>query len=239
MVRRVIKLQWWWHGASRCYDAPAMTKTLDIAFISDVVCPWCAVGLHALEQALTQFPDVAVTRRVMPFELNPDMGPQGQDIVAYLAAKYRMTPAQIAKAQETVRQRGEQVGFEFRTERRTRTWNTFAAHRLLHWAGLPDAPPGAQWLLKKRLLAAYFTDGLNPADAGVLVDAADAVGLDPIAACVVVESGQYADEVRAAQKHVAAMGISAVPATVFNDWLVLSGGHPVETFRNAIADALA
>ena len=215
-----------------------MPKTLDITFVSDVVCPWCAIGLHALERALAQFPDLVVTRRVAPFELHPDMGPAGEALVPYLAAKYGMTAAQVAETQEAIRRRGAQVGFEFRMDRRTRTYNTFSAHRLLHWAGLPDAPAGAQWQLKKRLLAAHFTDGHNPGDADVLAAAAADAGLDPRAAREVIDSGRYADEVRAEERQILALGIRAVPATILDKRHLVSGGQPVEAFREAIAQAI-
>jgi predicted DsbA family dithiol-disulfide isomerase len=113
---------------------------LDIAFVSDVACPWCAIGLASLEQALERLhAEVETTIRVEPFELNPDMGSEGAEVVPYLARKYGRTAEQVAQAQARIRERGAAVGFSFGD--RKHVWNTFNAHRILHWAGLE----GVRW----------------------------------------------------------------------------------------------
>ena len=141
---------------------------MKIDFVSDVSCPWCAIGLSALEQALARVgPEIQATLHFQPFELNPQMAAQGQDITEHLAQKYGIDAAQIAANTEAIRQRGAAVGFEFGIGKRSRIYNTFDAHRLLHWAGLQGGGP--QRALKHALLKAYFTDGLNPSDAGVLL----------------------------------------------------------------------
>jgi len=115
---------------------PAMNTPLKIDFVSDVSCPWCVVGLGALEQALERLQgSVSASIRFQPFELNPHMGPEGQDIGEHLTQKYGSTPEQQAQIRETIRARGAEVGFTFNPGGRGRTWNTFDAHRLLHWAG--------------------------------------------------------------------------------------------------------
>ena len=148
-------------------------NSLKIDFVSDVSCPWCAIGLHALEKALQNLAgEVSATLVFQPFELNPGMLPEGQDITEHLTQKYGTTPEQQAAAREAIRQRGAEVGFIFRQEGRTRIYNTFDAHRLLHWAGLPTTRPvGLQGALKKRLLQAYFTDGEDPSSHEVLLRA--------------------------------------------------------------------
>src|SRR5437867_3518772 len=113
-----------------------MTQPLHIDFVSDVACPWCAVGLASLERALEKLAgEVPVEIRFQPFELNPQMGPEGQDVTEHLTQKYGSTPEQQARAREGIAARGASVGFQFRKEGRGRVWNTFDAHRLLHWAG--------------------------------------------------------------------------------------------------------
>src|SRR5262245_53423583 len=134
---------------------------LKIDFVSDVSCPWCVIGLRSLEQALGRI-DGAVTADIhlQPFELNPHMPPEGQDVAEHIAQKYGATPEQLAVNQERIRARGEELGFTFAMDKRRRIYNTFEAHRLLHWAELE----GRQLALKKALFAAYFTEGRNPSD---------------------------------------------------------------------------
>ncbi|MFN0183727.1 MAG: DsbA family oxidoreductase [Aquabacterium sp.] len=202
-----------------------------IDFVSDVACPWCAVGLNALEAALDKLDgEVAVEIAFQPYELNPDMPAEGADTVQYLGAKYGIDAAQIARNQAAIRERGAEVGFTFGT--RSRVWNTFDAHRLLHWAGLQS--PAAQRALKHGLLKAYHGEGRNPGAADVLVAVASAVGLDAQAARAVLDSGQFTDEVRAAEQRWHQAGISAVPSVVINDEYLIQGGQPADTFERAL-----
>ncbi len=211
---------------------------MKIDFVSDVSCPWCAIGLSALEQALARVgPDIQATLHFQPFELNPQMGAQGQDITEHLAQKYGIDAAQIAANTEAIRQRGASVGFEFGIGKRSRIYNTFDAHRLLHWAGLQGAEP--QRRLKHALLKAYFTDGQNPSDAAVLVAAASAAGLDANAAQAVLGSEQYSADVRQAEAFYQQQGIHAVPAVIINDRHLISGGQPVEVFEQALRQIAA
>ena len=212
---------------------PAAPALLKIDFVSDVVCPWCAIGLHALESALQ---DTGLAGRValhfQPFELNPQMPAEGEDIDEHLARKYGATPEQGARNREAIRARGAALGFEFNMQARSRIHNTFSAHRLLHWAGLQGAAP--QQALKHALLAAYFTEGRNPDDARVLRDCAAAAGLDADAADAVLASGAYAEEVRAAEAFYAGHGIQAVPSVIIDDRHLIQGGQPPEVFAQAL-----
>ncbi|WP_321902808.1 DsbA family oxidoreductase [Paraburkholderia tropica] len=211
-----------------------MTQALQIDFISDIACPWCAIGLSSLQRALANLGDSVEARMtVHPFELNPDMGPDGESIVEYLGKKYGRTPEQIAETQEAIRERGESVGFTFGP--RTRIYNTFDAHRLLYWARLE----GRQVSLKMALLRAYHGEGQDMSDHAVLVAVAQSVGLDAGKAREVLETGAYADEVRGEEQQAQAMGVQSVPAIVFNEQYLISGGQPVETFENAIRQILA
>lgn len=213
-------------------NAPA--KTLKIDFVSDVVCPWCAIGLASLEQALERVGgEIGAELHFHPFELNPQMGPEGEDIVEHLGRKYGIDAAQIARNREAIRQRGAAVGFRFGG--RDRTWNTFDAHRLLHWAGLE----GRQHELKRELLAAYHGDGDNPSDPEVLVRRAVAAGLDGERAREVLASGAYANDVRAEERHWLELGIHSVPAVVVNDRHLISGGQPPEVFEQALRQIAA
>ena len=204
---------------------------MKIDFVSDIACPWCAVGLNALERALERLGDeVSVQLHFQPFELNPQMPPEGEDTVQHLSRKYGLSPEQLAKNREAIRERGAAVGF--RIGERPRIWNTFDAHRLLHWAGL--AGPTRQRALKHALLGAYHTDGENPGDAAVLLRAARQAGLDEAEAREVIESGRYAAEVRSAERHWQELGIHSVPSVIVDDRHLIQGGQPPEVFERAL-----
>ena len=207
---------------------------MKISFVSDVVCPWCAIGLASLEQALAQAGDVLgpVDLRVEPFELNPQMAPEGEDIVEHLTRKYGMTAEQVRDNQGRIRDRAAGVGVDFRMDRRSRTWNTFDAHRLLHWAGTLGA--AEQLGLKRALLRAYFTDGDNPGARDVLLREVRTLGLDEAAAAQVIDSGAFADEVREHEQFWQQAGIHSVPAVIINDRHLISGGQPPEVFEQAL-----
>lgn len=207
-------------------QAPAK---LQVDFVSDVACPWCAVGLNALEQALERLKDeVAVDLRFQPFELNPQMGPDGEDSTEHLKRKYGMGDEQLAAARDNLRRRGREVGFEF--GQRPRIWNTFDAHRVIHWAGLQ----GRQHAMKRALLQAYQGDDRNPSDRAVLIDCARQCGLDEAQAAEVIDSQAYAAEVRQAQAVWRQAGIQSVPSVIINERHLIQGGQPVEVFEQAL-----
>ncbi|MGH8236922.1 MAG: DsbA family oxidoreductase, partial [Steroidobacteraceae bacterium] len=209
------------------------TAKLKIDFVSDVSCPWCVIGLRALEQALERVGDAAgADIHFQPFELNPHLPPQGQDITEHLVQKYGSTPEQLRRNQEAIRDRGADLGFTFELGKRSRVYNTFDAHRLLHWAELE----GRQHELQRALFAAYFTDGRNPSDRDVLVELAAQAGLDPVRAREVLESNSYADEVREREQFYGQQGISAVPSVIVNDKYLIQGGQPVEVFERALRE---
>lgn len=211
-----------------------MKQQLTIDFVSDIACPWCAIGLSSLELALSRLGDVVDAQiAVHPFELNPEIGPDGEAIVDYLGKKYGRTPDQIAETQAMIRERGASVGFTFGP--RTQVYNTFDAHRLIYWAGIE----GKQLPLKLALLRAYHSEGKNPGDHEVLVEAAQSVGLDAAEAREVLRSGAYTDDVRAEEREYQAKGIQSVPAIIFNGRYLVSGGQPVETFEQVIQQILA
>lgn len=213
-----------------------MSAKLKIDFVSDVSCPWCAVGLNALEQALAEVgPEIRAEMHFQPFELNPQMAPEGEDIIEHIGRKYGATPEQTAKNQEAIRQRGEEVGFTFRMDARRRIYNTFDAHRLLHWA----EEEGRQRELKHALFDAYFTRGENPSDRAVLVAAAERAGLDAGRAAAVLDSGEYADAVRERERFYLDAGIHSVPAVIVNDRHLIQGGQPAQVFAQALRQIAA
>jgi len=216
-----------------------MSTTLTIDFVSDVSCPWCAIGLSALEQALERLaPELDAELHLQPFELNPGMPAGGQDITEHLTQKYGSTAAQQTAIRDTIRQRGADVGFTFRMEGRDRIYNTFDAHRLLHWAEV-EGQPGQQLALKKALLQAYFTNGQSPESHAVLTQAAVSAGLDPVRAQAVLASNAFADDVREREQLYLNAGIHSVPAVIINRQHLISGGQPVAVFEQALRQIAA
>ena len=215
-----------------------MTTALKIDFVSDIACPWCAVGLYALETALDRLQgEVAVDLHFQPFELNPHMAPGGQDLGEHLTEKYGSSPAQQAQIRQTIAARGAEVGFQFAPGGRGRVYNTFDAHRLLTWA--EDQGEGAQRRLKKALLTAYQGRAECIEDQAVLLQAVQDAGLDPVLAREVLDSGAYADQVRAVEKLYQQSGIHSVPAVIINDQYLISGGQPVEVFEQSLRQIAA
>lgn len=213
-----------------------MSKPMRIDFVSDVSCPWCIIGLKSLETALQRLDgEIAAELHFQPFELNPGMPPGGQDIGEHLAQKYGSSPAQVEASREAIRARGAALGFSFRMDRRGRIYNTFDAHRLLHWAELE----GRQAALKHALFAAYFTEGRDPGDHQVLVELAGRVGLDTTRAQQILKSGAYAAEVRAQEQFYQERGIHSVPAIILNQRHLISGGQPPEVFEQALRQVAA
>lgn len=206
-----------------------MTTRLNIDFVSDVSCPWCAIGLASLESALSRLDgQIDADIHFKPFELNPQMPPGGRDTVEYLTEKYGSAPEQIARNSDAIRARGKEVGFVFNN--RARVYNTFDAHRLLHWAEMQ----GRQRALKHALLRAYFTDGEDPGAHDVLLRLAVEVGLDAKQAQEVLSCGAYADDVRDQERFYLEQGINSVPAIIINGRHLISGGQPVEVFEQAL-----
>lgn len=209
---------------------------MKIDFVSDVSCPWCVIGLKALEAAIARLGDEVETEiHFQPFELNPQMPSEGQDITEHLAQKYGATPEQSEQTRAMIRARGEEVGFTFSLDQRSRIYNTFDAHRLLHWA----EQEGRQLALKHALFKAYFTDGENPGAHEVLLRLAGAAGLDTARAREILSSDAYAGDVRKQQRFYLEQGISAVPAVIVNERHLIQGGHPAEVFEQALRQIAA
>ena len=210
-----------------------MSVPVKIDFVSDVACPWCAVGLKSLEAAIARVGgELEVELRFQPFELNPQMPAEGEDAVEHLTRKYGITAEQAARNGEAIRARGAELDFEFRMDRRRHVYNTFDAHRLLHWA--ESQGEGRQLALKQALLRAYFTDGQDVSSAEVLAGLAVEAGLDGERARQILASDEYAQAVRAQESFYTSQGITAVPSVIFNDRHLVQGGQPVELFEQAL-----
>ena len=213
-----------------------MATHLKIDFVSDVSCPWCVVGLRALEQAIARVgSEIDVEIEFQPFELNPKMTSEGQDLEEHITRKYGMGAADLARNREAIRVSGAALGFEFSMAKRGRIYNTFNAHRLLTWA----AEEGRQRELKHALFEAYFTHGRDPSATEVLVETAAAVGLDPVRARAILAADDYAAEVRERERFYQERGIHAVPAVIMNDRHLLQGGQPSEVFEQALRQVAA
>lgn len=213
-----------------------MAQHVKIDFVSDIACPWCIIGLKGLQIALTRLEgEVTADIRFHPFELNPSMGPEGQNLAEHIAQKYGSTPEQSAANRAAIRERAEGVGFTIAMGQDSRIYNTFDAHRLLHWAG----ELGDQTGLKLALFEAYFTQGAKISEQDVLLAAVARAGLDTIRAREVLESELYADVVREEEALWQSRGINSVPAIVVNERYLISGGQPPEAFEQALRSIAA
>lgn len=210
-----------------------MTQALRIDFVSDVACPWCVVGLRSLLQALDAVGDqVKAEIRFQPFELNPNMAPEGENTTEHIQKKYGASPERSAASRQAIKESGERLGFMFNYSPESRIWNTFDAHRLLHWAGLE----GKQLALKEALFKSNFTDQRPTNDPNALADAAAEAGLDPARARAILASDEFAAEVRAEEEHWRRNGIQAVPSVIFNERWLIQGGQPPQVFEQAIRE---
>jgi predicted DsbA family dithiol-disulfide isomerase len=217
-------------------STPATPAAVRIDFVSDVSCPWCAIGLASLQQALAKLAgEVSAEIHFQPFELNPQMAAEGEDSTEHLVHKYGSSAEQIDANRAAIRARGAALGFTFNMDRRSRVYNTFDAHRLLHWAELE----GRQLALKQLLLRAYFTDGEDVSAHETLLRLAIGAGLDAERARQVLASDEYAAEVRAQEQFFMSRGIHSVPATIINGEHLISGGQPPEAFEQALRQITA
>lgn len=203
-----------------------------------MACPWCAIGLASLQQALTQLDGTLKAEiHLQPFELNPNLPFEGEDATEHLMGKYGIGEEQLEANRAAIRERAAALGLAFNLRKGSRVYNTFDAHRLLHWAELQNNELAL--VLKRALLRAYFGDGENVADRDVLVRIARETGLDADAARRVLDSDEFADAVRAQERHFQQAGIQSVPATIVNGQYLISGGQPPEAFERALREIAA
>lgn len=215
-----------------------MKPTIKIDFVSDVACPWCAVGLGNLNQAIAQLSDKANFEvHFRPFELNPKMPLGGQDAIEHLTEKYGLTVEQVKANQANIRAKALEAGFEFHLEGRKRVYNTFDAHRLLHWAG-QEFGVEKQSTLKKELLNTYFCLAVSLDDQENLIAAVTRSGLDKDRAQEVLQNNEFSKEVREEESTYTNAGISSVPSIILNDQYLLQGAQPPESFVNAFKELI-
>ncbi len=206
---------------------------IQVDIVSDVMCPWCIVGFKQFEQALGKVGAGAYIRW-HPFELNPDMAPEGQNLGEHITEKYGSTPEQSAQARERLTALGQELGFAFNFSDESRIVNTFAAHQLLGWA----QTQGLQHPLKMALFDAHFTQGLNVSNVETLLDVAASVGLDRSAAAEVLTSQSHAEETRAHQQFWTSKGVSGVPSMVFDGRYMLTGAQGADTYAQMLMKVL-
>ena len=212
---------------------------IKIDYVSDIACPWCAVGLGGLEQAIKKIGDAfEVEVHFQPFELNPDMPPGGQDVFEHLTQKYGKTVEQVRATQNEIKARAAAVGYPFHPEGRKHVYNTFNAHRLLHWAGL-ECGAQAQHRLKRELLVTYFQLAVDLDEPQNLLDAVNRAGLDSKRASAILATDEFAADVRAQQMKYTSMGIHSVPSIIINDKYLLQGAQPAEAFEEALRQVAA
>ena len=192
-------------------------------------------GYGNLTQALEQLSSVEANIQWHPFQLNPQMGKEGQDINEHLIEKYGLSDQQMSDNKQHIQQMGKQAGFDMSFDKRARIYNTLDCHVLLHYA----QEKGKQTELKLALFKAYFTDGKDVSDRAVLIEAADSVGLDKVEAQVVLNDENYKKTVLDEESKFKSMGISSVPAFIINDKYLLSGGQPVENFLQSLTEIAA
>ena len=206
-------------------------RTLTIDIWSDVMCPWCLVGWGNLRQALDSLEgEIAANLRWHAFELNPDMGPEGENLRDHVKRKYGSSAADSAAARDRITAIGKEIGFDFAFAEDQRMWNTFRAHQLIDWA----EGQGRAHDMKLALLTAYFAQGRNVDDLDVLVDVAEGIGLDADQARQALDSGSQADQVRGKQRFWTQQGITGVPAMVVENKFMIPGAQPAEAYADAL-----
>lgn len=210
-------------------DVDNLENLLQIDIVSDVVCPWCIVGFKQLEQAIEET-GVSAAIKWHPFELNPDMPQEGENLRAHIMRKYGVSAEQSQDTRERLTQLGAGLGFDFRFTDGMQMVNTFKAHQLLHWAG----PEGKEHPLKMALFEAYFKDGKDVSDTDTLADIAASVGLDRQEAVRVLQDGRFADVVREEESFWRQNVIEGVPAVIFERRHMISGAQGAENYAAII-----
>jgi predicted DsbA family dithiol-disulfide isomerase len=207
-----------------------MTNPLRIDIVSDVMCPWCIIGYRQLSQALAA---VGTDHEIHwhPFELNPQMPPEGQNTRDHIIEKYGSTPEQSEQSRQHMTALADELGFDFEWTEDSRMHNTFNTHQLLHWAGTQ----GRKHDLKLALFTAHFTDQRNLSDNAVLADIAAETGLDRAQAAAVLDDQRFANDVRSAEEYWQQQGISGVPAVVFDQKHLITGAQGVDNYTNILS----
>ena len=213
-----------------------MSNKIQLDIVSDVVCPWCIIGYKNLQTAIDEL-DVAdkIELQWQPFELNPNMPPEGQDLREHVAEKYGSSREDSDKSRLNISQRGAEVGFTFNFFEEMKIVNTRDAHILLEYADVH----GKQTELKLALFTAAFTDQKDVSNRETLLNEVEKIGVDVEQAKTRLEESKYRDQVIEHERFWQGLGISAVPAVVFNRTSALSGAQPVEAYKQVLTELLA
>jgi predicted DsbA family dithiol-disulfide isomerase len=203
--------------------------SIKVDIISDIVCPWCLIGYRQLEKALA-IAGVEADIRWHPFELNPDMAPEGEDVAAHVARKYGASPEQSRESRNRMAAIAEPLGIHFDRSPGRRIYNSFAAHQLLHWA----KDSGRQTALKLALFEAYFGRGANVSERDVLLVAVEEAGLDRAEAAAVLADQRFAAAVRALEARWREMEIHGVPTFILAERGIVMGAQGEERLASAL-----
>lgn len=198
----------------------SIDSVIKIDIVSDVSCPWCAVGYNELKKAIAQF-DGEVDIAWLPFEINPDMSKEGQDVASYLSQKYGMTSEQQQQNMAMIESRGHAAGFEFKPMKDRHVYNSFDCHCLLHIAKEYDL----QTPLKLALLSLYFQRGGDISDREMLSNTARDAGLPSDAIARAFYDKQLRDEVRDVMQQIRAAGVTSVPTLIVNNQYAIAGAQ--------------
>ncbi|WP_137679648.1 DsbA family oxidoreductase [Aurantiacibacter suaedae] len=216
-----------------------MADEIEVDVWSDVVCPWCAIGTAQFLSAVDSLKgELDVTIRFMPFELNPDMAPEGHNQIDLLAKAYNKSPADVLQMRRHVEQAGEEAGFPMTwqgegEEPVLMVWNSHDAHKLLRWA-LTVSEPARQVALKQALFRAYFQLRQNISDRAVLLDLAEAQEFDRTAAAEALDDPALSEAVRMEERRAAQNQITSVPTMVVAGKYILQGAAPPAQYREAL-----
>ncbi|AAV95341.1 DsbA family oxidoreductase [Ruegeria pomeroyi] len=211
-----------------------MTQTVKLDILSDPICPWCYIGKTQLDKALAAIPDHPFVIEWHPFQLNPDMAPEGMDRREYLERKFGGKEGAV-RAYAPVVEHAEKAGLAIDFEAMQRTPNTLDAHRLIHWAGVE----GKQTEAVDALFAAYFTEGRDIGDAEVLADIADSIGMDAAVVLKLLKSDADRDDIAKRDSHSREMGVSSVPTFIVANQHAVPGAQPPELWEQVIREIMS
>ncbi len=206
---------------------------IQIDIVSDIACPWCAIGYARLERAMkTLGAEYEFTVQWHAFELDPEHSGKGEPILPALVRKYGGSEEEMRANQARMKAVAKDLGLNFEKLQERLTCNTFDAHRLVKWA----KEQGKQTAMKQTLFEAYFGQAMDVADLNTLLSCVDAVGLDQAKAKEILESDLYVDEVREDEATYQQMGITSVPAYIINNKYLIPGAQESDAFVQALEE---
>lgn len=213
-----------------------MTNKLKIDIVSDVVCPWCLIGFKRLEKAISELGmQDKVEIEWQPFELNPNMPAEGQNLQEHITEKYGSTLEQQKQSKQNMIETGTELGIEFDYFDGMRMSNTFEAHVLLEYA----KEFGKQTELKLRLFSAFFSERKDVSDRKVLKQALLDIGLNADEALAKLGDDEARRGVRSAEDYWKNLGIQSVPTIVFNRKSAVTGAQPTDVLKQVLTELVA